>query len=225
MKIIFSVFGTAAVRVSVDDVMPRQGLLQRDLVDYLNKTYNFNQIPDTSPGQPAQPFLQFQSGEFVHEEKKLPIAALFVLPDGDVVNTQDTTTSDIILNDFISRLDSEFGYRFGDAKTERLYASAIVVEPSEKFVKSMEAISAIQAVVNDLIDPGSRSYQLKRLSFSHDLAAQATQQVTVAGLIPPDFTIERRANEPFARNRFFSVAPLSTEAHIRMLEKIEKVIK
>lgn len=224
VRIIASVLGTAAVRVSVDDVLPRRGLLQRDLIAFVADRYRFNIHPSVSPGAPAQPILQFQSGEMASEHGTVAINVLGVFPDGDSVTAQDTDLADIVLTDFIAQLDSQFGYRFSELNPPHLYASALVVEFQESFVRRADTINAIQSVVNQTLDPSHQSYRLKRLGFGCDSSNETGPALSVSHILPPDVTIERRANEPMDRNRFFCVAPLTTQEHEGFLRRIEQAV-
>jgi hypothetical protein len=63
-------------------------------------------------------------------------------------------------------------------------------------------------------------FKIKRLAFgSGDPAPPQSLDVDVAKTA--DFVLERRSGEPYSLNRYFTSAPMTTSAHIRLLEAIE----
>jgi hypothetical protein len=226
VKIIGAILGTAAVRTSPDDVMPHGGILQRDLAAFSADLYRFNVKPVIQPGMPPAAVLVFQSGEFMSDEGKIPIIQLAILPDGYAVTTQTTDPANIVLTDFLAQLDSQLGYRFAEASPRRLCASALVAEFSDDFVNRNAAFSVIQETLNrSLNESNDHPYALKRLAFSHEPNPEIPGILTsINQAVSPDFTIERRANEPMARNRFFCTAPTTTTDHERLLKEIERAV-
>ena len=86
MKLIAPVQGTAAIRVSNDEVIPERSILQRDLVKFVGDCYNFSVRPNIAPGMPLQPRLVFQQGKLIKDEgDEYPINQLTVFGDGDAI--------------------------------------------------------------------------------------------------------------------------------------------
>ena len=117
MKFITSINGTVALHVSGDDVMPTRGIFPQDLINFIGSAYNFSVRPQLTPALApfAQP-LVFQSGILTTANDKLPIIQLASVINGDMITAATTEIADLILDDYIARLDSELGYRFSSAK-------------------------------------------------------------------------------------------------------------
>jgi hypothetical protein len=226
MKVRSSVMGTVAIRMTNDEVGPKRGVLQKDLVDYVGELYKFNVRPTISPGMPveANPILQFQSGEFVSEEGKIPIMQLLIFREGDAIIAQDTELADAIMTDYQAQLDKGLGFRFSEARPARLYASFLVADFDSAFVEKTATFLAVEKVIGAAIRGGNHPYKLKRLSFGPDATTEGPMLTTLDQLVPEDFTIERRAGEPFAKNRFFCRAPLTRKEHERALEMVERAV-
>jgi hypothetical protein len=105
-----------------------------------------------------------------------------------------------------------------------LYTSAVVVEFEKNFVERTKAFRIIQQVINNEISIDLNNYQLKRLSYGYNIQGDIGVVQSVDQLIATDVSIERRAGEPAERNRFFCTAPLRTDDHLLLLEKIERAV-
>jgi hypothetical protein len=133
--------------------------------------------------------------------------------------------ADNVLTDFLEQCDEQFEYRYRAANPAHLFASALVVEFSEDFVERATTFNAIQQTINEGLGSPEPPYKLKRIAFGYDSSNEVginlSIPMTVSRALPTDFAIERRAEEPMGRNRFFCLAPLRTSDHIALLEKIE----
>jgi len=225
MKVISSVMGTAAIQMSSDDTNPKHGILQPDLSNFVSELYKFRVPPAMDAGSlPAvAPVLQFQSGEFMSEDGKIPVLHLFIATDGAAVIASNTDLADAILTDYTTNLDRVLNYRFAEANPARMYASIMVVEFDSAFVEKTQAFKAIGELLNETIRDRGHQYGLKRLVFGTDAANEIATLSSIRHLIPSDVVVERRANEPFEKNRFFCRAPLKTSDHILLLEKMERL--
>jgi hypothetical protein len=222
MTPIYNVFGVAAVRVSPDDILPKQGLLQRELIDFIGGLYSFGGRPDVPPGMPPQvmPVLTFQQGLFRGTDVKIPIQQLLVFQNGDAVVASDTNAADIILDDYLDKLDSGLGFRYKGAPTKRIHVNNMVVEFNRDIDEIIPGLSEISRILTKEIPRDNQPFLTKRVMFG-------CGDPVVVGLSSfeaierADFTIEPRAGEPRARHRYFSSAPTSTGSHTRILEIIE----
>jgi hypothetical protein len=217
MKVVTPVVGTAVVLASNDDTGPVGGVLPRDLIEFVGGLYKFTARPASDAG----PLYQFTAGEFVTAEGKAPIHQIVIGPDGDALLAQNTDLADLIMTDYLARLDKGLGFRFGQANLARSYLSILVVEFDAAFVERFSLFEAIEQLTSEAIKGDGRRHKLKRLAFGTDALPDPTGASAVAQFILRDLLIERRAGEPFERNRFFSRAPLRTNEHIRLLEQIE----
>jgi hypothetical protein len=170
------------------------------------------------------PVLQFQAGEMVHKNERIVIQQLIIFPDGDAVVAQDTDLADRALETILVSLDEKFEFRYGGAKLERLYSSALAVELDEKFVERTSAFSLMRTAANDAAGRSAAQYRLKRIAFGESADPDLSPIQLVGQFAASDFSLERRVAVPFERNLFFSSAPLRTQDHIAYLERVEREI-
>lgn len=225
MKVITATGGVAAIQASADDMLPRHGVLQKDLIALINREYEFNVSPSIPPGVPPQPILIFQSGRFVQEGEKIPIFQINIFPDGVAISAADTNLADVMLEHLISRLDNDLHYRFSETPQMKLYASALVVKFDVEFLEKLTAIRILAGILNETARRPGPAYSLRRLAFSQGSAAESMTFPSVLQAVPPDFFIEPRVDTVSAeRTRYFCGAPVRTSEHVALLERIERTI-
>lgn len=214
------------MRVVIDDVFPKRGVLQRDLVAFISKRYEFNIKPMIPEGVPAGavPILTFQSGQLLADDGKIPITQLAIFPDGWGVTAQETYLANVVLTDVLAQLTNAFAYRFTEANSPRSFSSGVVVEFDSQFVEQAGAAHTIQAVVNATLDPSANRYRFKRLALSPNSSNDSGPPVSVEQITPREFVIERRVASSLEGNRFFCGAPLPTDEHLQMLERLERAV-
>jgi hypothetical protein len=224
MKLINSLQGAAAIQVSADDVLPVRGLVINDLIRFIGDTYQFIVRPQiTSEIALAQHFT-FQAGEFSKGDDKFAIAQLSILPNGDVITATSTDIAQMIMDDYIERLDNVLNFRFGSAKMQRFYLSSLVVEfEAPGIAENIESMAKIESILNREIHRPEMPFKIKRLAFGYgDVNAQ--QILSIDSIEKSDLVLERRSGEPYSNNRFYSSAPVSTSEHVRILNLIEQAL-
>jgi len=173
MKFIISTTGTAAIRVSGDDVIPQKGVLSRDLIEFITKEYQFAVFPNIPPG--IAPFMVtthvYQSGVYVDDGverfDRIPIIQFCVVPNGDLVSAGSTDVAEKILDNLTNRLDENLGYRFSSATARKIYHSVVVVQFEPGLEERIKAISAIDNILNRNIPRPRMPFGIKRLAFGH----------------------------------------------------------
>lgn len=226
MKFITSIAGTVALSVRADEVMPQTGLVHRELMAFIKSTYQFSVAPVTPPNVPdfAVPSYVFQSGVFTDKERQVPLLQLAFIQNGGIISAQNTDIADRAMDDFISKLDSIFGYRFASTSSHRVYQSNIVVQFDEGLAHLIDGIAKIESVLAQEISRPT-PFKIKRLAFGAGETMPIQMATSVEAIENSDFTIERRANEPYEANRYFCSAPVRTSEHIRILETIERAFQ
>ena len=224
MKIILSAFGSVAVQVSGDDVAPERGLLQRDLVQFVGNLYDFAVRPVIPPNVSPQmfPVLTFQQGRFVNEGGTFAIQALVILQNGDIVSAANTDIAEMIMDDYITKLETNLDYRYHGKPQNRYYSSAIVVEFEQSIGERIAGLQEISRILTREMPQPSGHLALRALDFGQaDPVTNITSPQDVGRI---GFRIERRLGEPFERHRFFCNAATKTSDHIRILEMVEATL-
>jgi hypothetical protein len=217
MKFLKSLQATVAVEVSADDVTPEKGLAVSDLIQFVGDSYNFSTRHD--PSFPAP--LVFQNGVHATESARTPIMQLAILGNGDMVTASSTDDAELVLDDFMKRLDQSLHYRFAGAKQKKFYLSGIVIEFDSGLDEKIEVLHKIGTLLESHIPRPDKPFKLKRLAFGFGNPMVLLTNVTLQLIQNADFTFERRAGEPYSANRYFSQAPMRTADHVKLVEKIE----
>ena len=152
---------------------------------------------------------------------QISIENLDIYNDGIVATGRDTTDAEVVLEDAIEWGFETFGLRRPRTILPRTYTSWIVVDFDEPigllFAKYDEIRRQIAKSFKDAYGQ-MLDFQMQRVAFNVD--PQTVPQYTQT-----DFTIDRRGGAAYSLNRFFCLAPLKTEAHVALLERIEGTLK
>jgi hypothetical protein len=225
MKLIASIQGVAAVRVSIEEVMPPSNPPIFNVVSGVRSFFDFAVAPSRESLSSGLPIM-FQGGKILDGEKEIGIHQLIMLPDGDLVASSTTDFAERGLDALVAYLNKGFGYRMEGKSAKRYYVSTVVVEFEKPFSEIIPTIGAVQGLLSHA-DGKDDPFQILRLSFSRGTGGMPNPQSAnpLDGLEKADFLIERRAGAPFSANRFFCSAPMRTSDHIRVLEEIEHAAK
>ena len=225
MKLVTSNFGAAAIRIVNDEVAPPNGFVGQDVVNFIAERYAFSVRPPVmAPLQNLQSIV-FQGGTFTVEQERIAVIGMALVTNGDIVHAPTTEIADKVLDDLITKLEQIFGFRYSNSKQERIYQSNITVEFKGGLQEKIEGIKKLQSIINREISRPSLPFEIKRLAFGGgDVPNPQLLQLqpTIEALEHSDFLLERRAGAPYEANRYFSVAPIKTADHIKLLELIER---
>ena len=222
MTPIYNVFGLAAARISPDDVFPKRGLVQRELIDFIGSMYSFAIRPEIPPGMLPQtvPVLTFQQGLFAGIDGGVPIQQLMVFQNGDAVVASETNIADLILDDYLGKLETGLGFRSKGKPMKRMHVNNTVVEFNSDIDNIIPTLSDLSNILTKEISGDGLPFVTKRLVFGFgDPVASALG--SLEAIERADFLIEPRAGEPRERHRYFSSAPTRTQTHARILQMIE----
>jgi hypothetical protein len=227
MKVIGRAGGLVACREAQEEYMPDRPPPVRDVIDLVRDTYQFVSFPILQQGfNPNSPYV-FSVGRFAHGDQAFGITQLVMLPIGDVIGTASTDDSELVLDDLMRLLDENLGFKLRQANPKRSYMSTIVVDFDNAFSSYMEKINEMEKCINSVLIPGNDARWFKGISFGREEGIFEPQGVTeyISLVEKADFTIERRAGQPFSGNRFYCTAPMRTADHIRVLEQIETIMR
>lgn len=225
MKLIGVLHGIAAFRENIEEYVPERLPPSQEFVQTLRDTYQFQQFPVFLPNVQINTWY-FMHGKYVDERGSFGISQLIMSPKGDSVATAHTDQSDVVLDHLINLMDTRFGYRLKQSRLKKIYWSNIVVEFEPGIEEALRQIAAIERIVTNGANKG-RPFKIKSLTFGTSptpTVAMVPNQDVIDFTDAVDFSIERRADQPFEQNRYFSSAPMRTEDHKKALQDIEKAL-
>ena len=180
--------------------------------------YGFVNFPKTAE-QMLNNEVKFENGMFTGLAGELISVGLTIYKNGLVADTRSSTDdSDFFLNNLLMWLHDEYGFlEQEEVMPKRIYLSELYItcEQSPKYFSQ------------ELADFRS---ELSHHDFGHGVCP-----IEITGLfLGPDpqhtnlrsyhLTFERVLHIPFASNNYFSSAPFRTEAHLAILNKLEKTL-
>lgn len=215
MKIIINEAGRAHQTLIADEVRPFGGYYPAEVIRLISDRYGFSQTPSIEDAKTMGAV--FKDGRLVFGNRKINIQEIGYLRDGFYATAEDTKTADLIVDDLITWAEQAIGLRRSITNIPRKYDNAVVVEfeadIEERLCVFNELIRSFNEVLSSMYNkPISTSFY--RIDFAFD-----PTEVNLA--INTRFTIERRLGSPFSSNRYHCIAPIKTEIHIEMLEKLE----
>jgi len=208
----------------LEEVLPLSGINDRELIDAVTKRYGFLRSPDLAKDDIAKDGYKFASGHFSFQNAVFIISEFSIFRDGLVVLAATTDGSEAFMDDVIEFTRRVFSFRDFETAPRRYFQSQIVVEfdrPPEKLLKTLSEITAAVSEPLSEIYGMEVPMEFARLDFDFD----KMRSPNPAPQIVHRFIIERRLGVPFNKQRFFCAAPMRTENHIEVLEKIERLIR
>jgi hypothetical protein len=144
----------------------------------------------------------------------IQITSLEIYNDGIIVNSSHTADCDLVMDDFIVWALRQFNLREPETKIPRIYLSRIVVQFEaglDLFIVKADKMKQIIARAFG----GGQELEIARLIIGPRAGTPVPYQHT--------WQIEPRIGQPHVTNRYFSQAPLTTDAHVEMLNTLENM--
>jgi hypothetical protein len=222
MKVIGIEYGRVWLLVDLLDLGTRTGVYLPEAAALLQNRYAFVHAPSVPPQAQAQQMYRFEQGRLTIEQKQYGISAFEIHPHGLVVQGTDTNAAEAFLEDFFMFGIEHLHLKRPEREPTKLFLSAMVVEfgsDANKFLAKWKEISKEVSSQLERTYGINEPAQLSRLSLQPDPQALAPR---LAALVN-DFTIERRIYEPYGHQRYFTAAPLRTDNHIALLQRLEQI--
>jgi hypothetical protein len=197
------------------DLNPRGKHIFPANVEWLKENYGFVKLPANIGDVDKNGGLLFQSGSFQTKTGDLvSITEMAIYNDGIIVNSRSSTKdTDEFLEDALTRLAKEFDLPYSPEMIRvKQYLSELRFQleyPLSNLNRHLQAFSLKVSSLRSDLPP----FEFTGLSFGVDTTTLPTK--------PSGFVIERQINTAFAENRYYSKAPLHTDAHIKILEDFE----
>lgn len=200
------------------DINPRGRNLYSLILPFLLDTYKFKKYPQLSDLMDDTKGIVFEGGEFKNEEGEPFLIKLTVFNFGIFAENGATTVeTDFFLKNLFTQLSENFN-----------------IPPLESIVKGRDHLSQLYVSTEnnlELMNPklrGISEYVEKNLSYATDAKYQISSLSfwpdPVKSGNPLNFVFERQAGIHFSEKRYFSSAPLQTEKHLELLDKLESIL-
>ena len=96
----------------------------------------------------------------------------------------------------------------------RAYLSQLFVSTDKSLEMINSKLKLISEYLSNTVEQGENVFQLGGISFWPDQINKVS---------PAPFTFERTVGVPFSENRYYSAAPLPTDKHLELLDKLESI--
>jgi hypothetical protein len=199
--------------VDIRDLNPR-GLSLGPILSAIKDRYKFPKAPKTPEELTANAphGVIFGEGSFSYKANEYALAAT-LYADGFVVDTTvSTRVSDAFLEDLLLFLQSEFSFAYSSKMIQkRSYVSELIVRIEEPFEQAFQRFAFLMDRLNESTGSAYRP-------FGFTLSADPL----LGTRKPTDFRLERELGKAFEEGRYYSLAPLQTEEHTKLLGDLEK---
>jgi hypothetical protein len=192
------------------DLNPR-GADMAPLLIAIKDRYKFQASPKPGEEFDQASGIVFSNGSFSGNI----ITKATIFADGIVVETaQSTDLSEQFLADALQFLSTQFGLIYSPEMVQRkIYLSEVIV----KAEKNLNQFFAPMGVIAQQLS------QFTGLSFE-PFGFRFGIDTTMSTARPSLFTFEREVQKPFNQNRYYSSAPLPTNNHLELLNKLETLL-
>lgn len=200
-----------------DNYNPRGINLYPIITPLLVDSYKFIKIPAAQDALEGKE-VAYGDGEFINKEGIPVVVTLKILSDALVVDTRSSTKDcDDFLNEILTRLSEELKLpHYKDVVTRRSYISQLHIKTDKSLQSINHTLKEIAAYLTENIsDMGLVHYEVGGIHFWPE------QSVVPK---PAVFIFERILNVPFSENNYYSGAPLQTDKHLELLDKLEKIL-
>ena len=215
MKIVTTEGGRILDLVPLEELRPPGGLYLPDLINGIMRRYAFPTPPDL--GEAAKTGAKFEGGRFIHNGEAVAVKELSVYSDGIICDAQNTDLAEMVLDDFRVWATAVFKLQEPISLVRRTFTSALVCDFDKSIESGLGKLSCTADLLSRALNDAygwDYKYNLNRLAFNVD-------PKNIPHLRATNFILERRVQVSYEQNRYFSIAPLTTAAHIKLLETIE----
>jgi hypothetical protein len=203
---------------SLLEINPKGLNLYPIIIPLLVDSYKFKIHPSVNDVLDESKGVKFEHGEFITKDGNAIMINMTVFPDGIMADTRSSTNdSDAFLTEILTRLSEDFNLPHYKQIVKRInYISQLHVSTNKPLETINPKLNEISKYLADNV-LGFREviFEVGGISFWPD-QANANK--------PINFNFERVLNVPFSENKYFSAAPLQTDKHLELLDKLEKIL-
>lgn len=202
-------------------INPR-GLVVKDFFAAIKDRYDFANAPLHEFDRSDKGSLRFEGGSMHDADERAALSVTFnIYNDGIVAQTSSNTDHTTAFLQDLREFAIEWGFSIpSPSSINKGFVSLVIVETEFPLLsinpKLMPIIEFIQSKMSSL-DGKPREFDLTGIEFSSE---DRTKNHAPAG-----FTFERRLEQPFSANRYYSEAPLQTKDHLKLLDMLEGILR
>ena len=191
-------------------------------VSALVKEYGFIGLPTTQELATSDPTkgIAFRRGKLDIGEKLIPIDYMQIFPAGLSVATHShTSESDVVLDHIMNWAQSTFRLAFEPIKPGIGHSSALELRLDKPLPELLPLVRDVGNAITKGLDKWwgfDPNYELITLNMWFD-------RTKYPQFAPTLFRLERRENVGFEQEVYFSEAPMSTDNHIAVLTRLERL--
>lgn len=200
------------------EINPKGLNLYPIIIPLLVDSYKFKKYPSAQELLDEAAGLKFEYGEFIPKDGNPIIINFTIFSDGLVADTRSSTKdSDAFLAEILTRFSEEFDVPDYKHIIRRIgYVDQLYVTTNKHLELINPKLREISNYLSQNISGfGEISFELGGMTFWPD-------QKYI--LKPFNFIFERVLNVPFSENKYYSAAPLQTDKHIELLDKLESIL-
>ncbi|MHC1726747.1 MAG: hypothetical protein AB9866_12175 [Syntrophobacteraceae bacterium] len=189
------------------------------LIPFIVEKYNFLQFPNLMQDVDMSKGLKFSRGAFSTGLGEVEIE-FTLFADGLLADTfSNTDNSDAFLDELLNWLANDFALApYEDILRSKAYVSELWVRCNRPLNAVNSRLAGFTEYLSSLVEGHSHhpiSYETSGIVCWTDPTI----------LNPPSpFRFERAADSLFEENRYYTVAPLRTEKHLEILERLEEIL-
>lgn len=197
---------------------PKEFLSPIPTIRAIQDKYGFAQVPQRLDEMDLKKGVHFYRGFFNRKIiDKLSIFENGLLCEGNFNNE--------ILDEFLTEFlqwANTLGYarQFVNLTGVKAYLSQMEITFSANFEKNFSKLSFIGDAMKELLTgygQVANEFRLRGFRMHYDVAENPA-------LTAPEFILERRSTATFSSNTFFASAPIKTDDHLKMLDRLEAVL-
>ncbi len=201
------------------DLNPKGMAVYPLIITFLVDTYKFKKFPSPTIPPVAPPMgegFKFQWGEFTVKEGFTVTVGLSLHTDGLLAETNSSTDdTDAFLSDMLARYSEIFqSPDYNEVLRRKIYVSQLYVSSDKTLQIINPRLNEFASLFGQNITPAA-AVELGGISFWSE---------SINNTLSESFTFERAINSSLSDNRYYSAAPLQTNKHLELLDKLEEIL-
>lgn len=201
-----------------DEIRPVKSPPPGAVMEAVKTTFQFAVIPTAFKVGEG---LEFQQGTLALSDRLVVISKLVLFSDGINITVPTTTDDADIVLEKILEIIASFGFREPLTPPSHSYVNWVVAD-FDCSIDSLFPPSLLEEIEKAIPRENKPSMHALSLAFQFDPAKLDRRPLAGANA---GFRIERREEFPYESNRYFSVANMTTDNHVALLERFEFAAK